>query len=133
MKTHLLRISVLAAAAATGIYAQNSNAVTANVPFDFMIGGRTVHAGQYVIDQGQGLVAVKSESGRVIAYAIGGALVSPLDVSQTKLVFHRYGDKYFLWQVWRDGAGREIPKTKRERELSASRHDPETIFLLASR
>lgn len=36
-----------------------------------------------------------------------------------RLVFNRYGEEYFLSQVWTDGGqlGRELPKSKRERSL----------------
>ena len=40
-------------------------------------------------------------------------------VSKSTLVFHRYGDEYFLSEVWPAGAatGREFPKSRAEREL----------------
>jgi len=41
--------------------------------------------------------------------------------AQTKalLVFHRYGDQYFLVQVWAAGAttGRQFPQSKSERDV----------------
>jgi hypothetical protein len=39
---------------------------------------------------------------------------------KTKLVFHRYGDRYFLAQVWTAGSdqGRELPKSRRETEIA---------------
>jgi hypothetical protein len=134
MKTHFLRISVLAAAAAAGIYAQTLNAVKANVPFDFTVGSKTVRAGQYIVEAGQGMVTVRSIGGHTTAFAIGCSLLSPLRTNPAKLVFHRYGDRYFLSQVWTgEQSGRELTKTKSELELNASRVEPEHIFLLASR
>ena len=39
---------------------------------------------------------------------------------ETKLVFHRYGDQYFLSQIWTVGAnsGRELLMPRLERELA---------------
>jgi hypothetical protein len=40
--------------------------------------------------------------------------------NKTKLVFNRYGDQYFLSEIWVEGAtrGRELPKTGREKEMA---------------
>jgi hypothetical protein len=40
----------------------------------------------------------------------------------TKLVFHRYGDRYFLYQIWVAGEdrGRELPTTRVEKELASN-------------
>jgi len=39
--------------------------------------------------------------------------------AQARLVFHRYGNTYFLSQVWMagSGAGRELLKTRQERAI----------------
>ena len=39
---------------------------------------------------------------------------------KTKLVFNRYGNHYFLSEIWVNGAtrGRQLPKTSREKELA---------------
>lgn len=39
--------------------------------------------------------------------------------NKTKLVFNRYGNQYFLSQIWVKGAtlGRQLPKTSREKEV----------------
>ena len=39
---------------------------------------------------------------------------------KTKLVFNRYGNRYFLSEIWVNGAtrGHQLPKTCRERELA---------------
>jgi hypothetical protein len=52
--------------------------------------------------------------------------------SQTKLVFRRYGDRYFLYQIWVEGnnRGRELPMTPLEKEL-ASNARPTLVAVLA--
>jgi hypothetical protein len=60
---------------------------------------------------------------------------------QTKLVFHRYGDQYFLSQVWTAGESdvRELWKSRAERELIKRRAnhlaknavEPEVVRIVA--
>jgi len=47
---------------------------------------------------------------------------------QARLVFNRYGDQYFLAQVWTqsDITGLEIPRSRSERTLLAGAHDQRT-------
>jgi hypothetical protein len=48
------------------------------------------------------------------------------------MVFHRYGDRYFLSQIWAQGEerGSELPMTKVEKEL-ASNARPSSVAILA--
>ena len=52
--------------------------------------------------------------------------------AKTMLVFHRYGNRYFLYQIWVEGnnRGRELPRTPSEKEL-ASNGRPTLVAVLA--
>ena len=56
-----------------------------------------------------------------------------------RLIFHRYGNKYFFAQVWVDGEGDGLqapkPRAERaaEREMAAIKATSETVLLTASR
>jgi hypothetical protein len=136
MKKHLLRISVFAAIAAAAAYAQSSTQLSANVLFDFVVGNQTLHAGQYTVDPGKidGVVVIApmDHNGRATTIAVP---MYPLTRhSDRSLVFHRYGNTYFLSESWGvEGAGRELPKTNREREFSAKRLVQENTTVVASR
>jgi hypothetical protein len=42
--------------------------------------------------------------------------------NEAKLVFHRYGDTYFLAEVWNgNDIGKELPKSKAEKEILSGR------------
>ena len=43
--------------------------------------------------------------------------------SKPRLIFHRYGNQYFLAKVISDTGGRELPKTKAEREAAKATRD----------
>jgi hypothetical protein len=56
---------------------------------------------------------------------------------KTKLVFNRYGDRYFLSQIWMNGAtlGHQLPKSSREKEIAkdmARNLTQEQVEVLAS-
>jgi hypothetical protein len=95
----------------------------ANIPFDFEVAGQKFSAGQYSVgrafrESGDLVLRIDSSDGhsRAIPLTIP---VNRLD-SQDKgsLVFHRYGDDYFLSQVWPAAAnwGREFTKSRAERQ-----------------
>ena len=65
------------------------------------------------------------------ALALSGS-VSGKAVSETKLVFNKYGDQYFLAQVWVEGeeVGEQLPRTRIENEL-ISKAQPDSVIILA--
>lgn len=131
-----LSMAALAVVLAAPLPAQTIE-LRANVPFDFMVGGRTMPAGAYefgLLSQG-GVLRVMSESGSTSAMTAsrvdrnGGSRTAAL------VEFHRYGNEYFLYKVWNGSANNaiEIPVSRTERELSsrASVNRPETVMVLA--
>jgi hypothetical protein len=107
-------------------FAQSMN-VLANVPFSFSIDKSTLPAGEYQIR------AVDTPGGHVLAIRNREAKIGRMFLTNSvyhsasgaysenpKLVFKRYGDQYFLSQIWLEGnnTGRELPTSVRERELA---------------
>jgi hypothetical protein len=110
------------------VNAQTIPTVKANIPFSFVVGGKSLAAGEYAVGRHnlpRGVVMARStENGKALAgltqslYVIGGS-------KETKLIFNRYKDDtgdyiYFLSQVWVAGedSGVEFLKTRIEREAS---------------
>ena len=103
--------------------------VKANVPFAFTVGQTEMPAGNYVISS-------VSESAIAIRDRNKGASVISLYRSEqptskdrtAKLVFHKYGDKYFLSQVARGYGGNviQLPTSKQEKEaqIQSARQTP---------
>src|SRR5258708_11294895 len=122
MKANLACCSILALAAALALPAQDaSRIVKAAVPFDFTVQGRTLPAGDYVIDQsanGSAMI-LKCRDRSVSAIVPTNHLQSSAPQAPGQLVFHRYGDQYFLAEVWSPGSwGRQPRTTKTERDLA---------------
>jgi hypothetical protein len=129
MKKHSLRFflmfAFLAILSASYAHAQSSNEQTANIPFSFIVGSKTFPAGEYKVvrlnpQSDKAALAIKSADGRLNKIV----LTTPVQAAETseraKLIFNRYGDQYFMAQVWTpaDNTGLELPKSRSERTLA---------------
>ena len=110
----------LLAAGATTARAQDRR-VIADVPFDFVVHGLLMPAGDYVItDRSEGILSIESKDGRYFAFVLSTA--SDAKTLRPELVFDRVeGRYYFAGFVLPDGTGREVPvvPTSIERERVA--------------
>jgi len=111
----------LAAASAVVANGQSKQKLIAQVPFDFVVAEKTLRSGEYhvrALNQAGDAIAIKSVDGDQVL-----RLSSPRERSDrqmnAKLVFHRYGNTYFLSQIWMVGesTGRELAKTRCERAV----------------
>lgn len=118
-------LSLLLAHAVVSVQAQSRSRVTAHIPFAFQIGDKTLPAGDYSVKRlSSNSLLVRSEDGDVSILAHAPRSVqhsNDAKPSTEKLVFRRYGDQYFLAQVWmtRDNMGRELNMTGAERRVAA--------------
>jgi hypothetical protein len=136
MKKILLMTAALALLATTAASAQTIR-VKVTVPFDFSISHATLPAGQYVVTsadlQGE-ILAIRNLDSRATKLVLSNACTSGKSASQTKFVFHRYGNHYFLSQIWMEGSdrGRELPQSAREKEIAMD-YSMKEVVLVASR
>jgi hypothetical protein len=65
------------------------------------------------------MISVEDQGGRSKVIRTSIPVLARDTTQKPKLVFHRYGDQYFLYQVWPAGAttGRQLPKSRGEREV----------------
>jgi hypothetical protein len=108
--------------------------VAANVPFDFAIDKASLPAGSYnidAIDNSKALIVRGAEGGKMVLSDAAGTLNPSPD---TRLVFHRYGDRYFLSQIWVAGEteGRQLHMSRREAEVAKNTQASENVIVLAS-
>ena len=124
MKNQLIRNLSVALLAAASMYAQGSQKLTVQVPFGFHVGSSTLPSGEYTVDTdaAPGIVRLRS------TYSTSTVMIQSMSVqahsvpSQGKLIFNKYGDEYFLSQIWKAGnnTGNELRKSRREAEVAAS-------------
>ncbi len=134
-KKHTATLLILMFVGLTGlVHAQMYTTIKAQVPFNFVTSGKTMPAGectiQFMVD-GQTTLSITSGKQHAFAYPIVGE--SSKGSKKTALVFHRYGDRYFLARIKRAGRiGYELPPSKLESELRAGNVAEEVFTLLAS-
>lgn len=109
------------AAAAVAANGQTSRSLRAQVPFDFVVADKTLRAGEYQVrplnDAGNVIVIGNQDGDRALQQSTRAERNEKQ--LHAKLVFHKYGNTYFLSQIWMAGesSGREIPKTRQERAM----------------
>ena len=134
----MLAISGLGLLLAAPLPAQTLR-VVANIPFEFVTGGQTLPAGEYILDTvaTNGVVRIWNQSTNERALALANSVSEPFvrPNAQVTLTFQRYGNQHFLRRIWNgyDAVGREIPMSKAEQALTAKSNVPETLVILARR
>lgn len=112
----------------------------AKIPFQFSVRDATLPAGEYVVkclDPNRHQLLFQSTDGTAAAI-MPMIVVSGKSQGGMRLVFHRYGRRYFFVQAWADGNnGLELPTTRAEsaaaRELAGIEPKRETIVRTARR
>jgi len=106
-----------------------------DVPFAFMAGGVHLPAGPYIVSHVDPyLIVIETQDGKARAL-VHVQVANASSPAATKLVFNKYGDQYFLAQVWTE-PDREIhhcTKCRAERVLEAQSRRPEQAVVLARR
>jgi hypothetical protein len=114
-----LMVTLAIATAVVTANAQSAQKVVADIPFEFSVGYKTMPAGEYsvqtVASAGDGLL-IRSADGKNSALRLSEATEKAQDKSHARLIFHRYGDLYFLAQVWNgsNNTGRQLLKSEDE-------------------
>jgi hypothetical protein len=115
---------------------RSSDRIVTKVPFEFVVGNKPIPAGECVVQ-------VASADLKTVIIRNGDAKVSQFSMilpSETRkaagnyaLVFHHYGDRYFLWGMKIEGARvmYRLPESKAEAELRAQNVPATDKILLA--
>ncbi len=85
--------------------------VKIEIPFAFSLAGKSFAAGTYSVGPANDrAVMIKSEDGRSVLVVATNSIEAAEEIAKPKLVFHRYGDDYFLAQSWlrHSSTGREF-------------------------
>ena len=112
------------------------NGVKADVPFDFVVGNRAYPAGEYTLKSALNdntIIRIQNTQEVLSGFSVTNACTKGTPPKETKLVFHRMGGHYFLYQVWTAGndTGREIPKGRIEVQMAQNHETPEVVIVAA--
>ena len=106
------------------------------VPFDFRVGSSHLSAGHYtVFHVGSHLVLFQRNDGKATALIPVMVSDTPSGKSASKLVFNRYGNKYFLSQVWtaEDSQRHDSFPSQSEQIVLASQQRSGEVTVMAKR
>ena len=129
-------IAVILAAAPSSLVSQAQFAdesVVVNVPFAFGDGSKNFAAGRYSIAMNeQKILAIRSDSNSGFVMAWLEQDSHPAETS--KVVFRKYGDQYFLSEIWIAGESSHtyrMPSKQEKREMAANKAAPTDVVVAA--
>ncbi len=108
--------------------------VITNVPFPFVVANRTLPPGRYIVTplgETNLRIHVAQNQGVIVqTHSVQGNASEGV----TRVVFHRYGDTYFLSEVWvaANGTGSQVFPTEAERESAKRSHGEIAVLSVAS-
>lgn len=98
--------------------------LTADIPFEFSVSDKKLPAGKYWVSRayeasGDTVLQIRSIEGKSMATRLSIPVYTLHPKKRGELIFHKYGEQYFLSEVWpaAGGTGRAISKTNAERKL----------------
>jgi hypothetical protein len=104
---------------APGVIQAQSKAIKANIPFGFYVGDTKLPAGTYMVRMHGDTMQITDDAGHIASVLSNAILNRDLD-RESRMVFNRYGETWFLSEVrWQEyGAARGLNRTPGELELA---------------
>jgi len=129
----IIRNFSVALFAAASVFSQGPQRLTVQVPFGFHVGNSILPAGAYTVDTdaAPNILRLRSDDFKSSVMIQTNSVEKLKAPSQGMLVFNKYGDEYFLSQVWKPGinTGNELRKVRRELEVASNaRRGSESIM-----
>jgi hypothetical protein len=104
------------------VQAQTRYRIEVNIPFDFTAGQSSLRAGMYSVKLiSRNALLVRSIDGKKSVLVLAPRVIEPGNTQKPeRMIFNRYGGRYFLSQVWlsRADSGRELDPSDTERRLA---------------
>ena len=115
----IISLLVLASFGAAGIAQAQNHEVRAKVPFDFVVAGKHLPAGDYqLLTETGGTIVIRNADQRLAVIS----MTRPSDKVagySGRLVFNKYGDSYFLRQIHCPtiAVNADFPESKQEKQI----------------
>ena len=113
---------VLTSMAVTQV-ARAQESLVVDIPFAFVAGNARLPAGEYRVqklNRNSAVLLMHCSDSSASALVITQAAQANELQSESKLIFNRYGNNYFLSKIWssESATGSQLPKSPREKELT---------------
>ena len=137
MKKYLFALAISLAMQMGAVAHAQTTHLNVTVPFEFTVGDTTLPAGEYDIQAtgpwGGKVLSICNRKAKASAFVISPSYVAAKSSKRSELVFTRYGQQYFLAEVWgANDLGRQMPISSRRVELAKRQSESETVLLAAS-
>jgi len=108
----------------------------AAIPFNFVAGNKVLPAGHYSLrewDTSSTVVALRDLDEPIASFSTTSPCSLNEPAKSSKLVFHRIGNEYFLYQIWVEGetTGRQFPMGKLEVQMAKNQPRAEEVIVAA--
>jgi hypothetical protein len=118
--------------------AAQNRSLKADIPFEFTAAGKAMPAGEYEIvstADPSGVTRLFAVDAKQGALLVGNRIGGGENQESSRLTFNKYGNQYFLAEIWTQGqaVGRGFPMSRTERELSRTASARQTFTLQAKR
>lgn len=138
---NIVAILSIAITLSVAAYAKlSSGQMTVKIPFDFAISGKTLPAGEYAVTPSRADVLImrnQAQPKNSVIFTVN-ALNYTGTAGKPQFKFHRYGQSYFLAEVWTEGKAMELPTSRAERaarqnidHLAQNGGQPEVVTIAA--
>jgi len=109
--------------------------VMVKIPFNFTVGTQRYSAGEYTLKPyrpSQHTVFLQSQTSEASTFILTTPAESREVPSSAKLVFHQYGKRYFLAQIWDgNGIGQQLTESRAEVEVAKAENSPGQMVALS--
>ncbi len=131
----LLVLGLVLMAGLAPVYAQSSANARFQIPFEFVVGNLTLPAGDYRVEYvaQTSTMTIANANGKLTTMVLSNPISGNSIPSKCKMVFNRYGAKYFLSQMWisNNDRGRAITRSVYEKEVAALGLKTKTVEIAA--
>jgi hypothetical protein len=112
-------------------YAQQTS-MTVTIPVAFTVERTVLPAGDYVVTHPSGkAIALRHVGGPETLVALTNYTAIPQTPQTPRLIFHRYGSRYFLAQAWMPNSDHGYEFFASAREIQLARHGGQDVVELA--
>ncbi len=139
MKKNLLSLAMSLAVLMSAAAQAQTTHMKLSAPFEFTAGNVQLPAGEYEVEAmgpwGGSTLSVHNVNSNAESVILSSSCKSKRPASDAKLVFHRYGQHYFLAEVWNRNSslGHQIQINSRQTELAKHQAQDQVVLIASER
>ena len=139
MKKNLLSLAMSLALLMSAAAQAQTTHLTITVPFEFTAGNVQLPAGEYEVTAvgpwGGSTLSVHNVNSNAGILVLSTSCQSQKPTANAKLVFYRYGQQYFLAEVWNrhSSLGNQIQIKSRPAELARNQSKDEVVLIASEK